>query len=296
MTNLPCDLIRDLLPLYLDGVCSEESKAAVEAHLEGCEACKAEYQRLLDAEQLTPTPDLTSEKAEEKQIKALRRVKRNLNKKRLAAVLLTTVAVVGIVTGLLMLASATRVILPYDETKIRVEAMTPENAKKAMVGETSKIEDMVDLQVSEEITEYYSYLTSKNLILKEDGKTIHVMYCYFSSSLPDYLAHGGKGNFRERRLQQGLEDSFSDGIMHWGLPTTWSSTEYSDDPVEPGFVDGYKISRVETPPEPGFPYIVTKEAPLDRIYYITGPHFSLEFSDDQKIIEQNSVLIWEREK
>ena len=31
----PCDLIRDLLPLYQDGVCSEESRAAVEEHLRG---------------------------------------------------------------------------------------------------------------------------------------------------------------------------------------------------------------------------------------------------------------------
>lgn len=35
-----CNIVRDLLPLYHDGVCSEESRAAVEGHLAGCEACR----------------------------------------------------------------------------------------------------------------------------------------------------------------------------------------------------------------------------------------------------------------
>jgi hypothetical protein len=35
-----CDVVTDLLPLYVDGVCSEESKKLVEEHLEECEACR----------------------------------------------------------------------------------------------------------------------------------------------------------------------------------------------------------------------------------------------------------------
>ena len=38
--NLSCDVIRDLLPLYHDGVCSEESKRIVEEHIETCADCK----------------------------------------------------------------------------------------------------------------------------------------------------------------------------------------------------------------------------------------------------------------
>lgn len=35
-----CELIRDLLPLYRDGVCSGESKAIVSEHLKSCESCR----------------------------------------------------------------------------------------------------------------------------------------------------------------------------------------------------------------------------------------------------------------
>ena len=31
-----CEIVRDLLPLYADGLCSEESRRAVEEHLKSC--------------------------------------------------------------------------------------------------------------------------------------------------------------------------------------------------------------------------------------------------------------------
>ena len=41
MDRLDHDIAQDLLPLYHDGVCSERSRAAVEEHLQTCEACRA---------------------------------------------------------------------------------------------------------------------------------------------------------------------------------------------------------------------------------------------------------------
>lgn len=40
MSLLPCEIIRDLLPLYRDQVCSAESSAAVKEHLSQCAACQ----------------------------------------------------------------------------------------------------------------------------------------------------------------------------------------------------------------------------------------------------------------
>ena len=42
MNEIKCEVIRDLLPLYHDGVCSEESKMLVEEHLASCEGCREE--------------------------------------------------------------------------------------------------------------------------------------------------------------------------------------------------------------------------------------------------------------
>ena len=53
------EIIRDLLPLYHDGVCSDASRAAVEAHLKECPDCRATLAAMdapLPAEQ-APIPD-----------------------------------------------------------------------------------------------------------------------------------------------------------------------------------------------------------------------------------------------
>ncbi len=40
--KISCEIIQDLLPLYCDGVCSQDSKQAIEAHLQDCGKCKAD--------------------------------------------------------------------------------------------------------------------------------------------------------------------------------------------------------------------------------------------------------------
>ncbi len=41
-----CNIIRDLLPLYHDGVCSQESTELVQGHLQACPQCRQELQML----------------------------------------------------------------------------------------------------------------------------------------------------------------------------------------------------------------------------------------------------------
>ena len=40
--DLPCVVVRDLLPLYHDGVVSSDTSDLIEAHLECCESCRDE--------------------------------------------------------------------------------------------------------------------------------------------------------------------------------------------------------------------------------------------------------------
>ena len=39
--NIPCELIRDLLPLYVDGLTSEASNREIKEHLETCGSWRA---------------------------------------------------------------------------------------------------------------------------------------------------------------------------------------------------------------------------------------------------------------
>ena len=38
--KLHCDIIQDLIPSYVDGLCSETSKNCVEEHLQDCKSCR----------------------------------------------------------------------------------------------------------------------------------------------------------------------------------------------------------------------------------------------------------------
>ena len=42
MKKISCNIIRDILPLYLDDVVSDDTKELVEEHLETCDACRTE--------------------------------------------------------------------------------------------------------------------------------------------------------------------------------------------------------------------------------------------------------------
>lgn len=44
--ELDCEIVKDLLPLYADGIASEVSRRSVESHLSGCKECMAVYQNM----------------------------------------------------------------------------------------------------------------------------------------------------------------------------------------------------------------------------------------------------------
>lgn len=47
--KISCDVIMDLLPLYYDGVCNDDSKKIVEEHLAECESCKGALEKIKNA-------------------------------------------------------------------------------------------------------------------------------------------------------------------------------------------------------------------------------------------------------
>ena len=52
--KIPCDLIVDLLPLYMNNLCSEGSKAIIAEHLETCEKCNKILDKLEAAADVLP--------------------------------------------------------------------------------------------------------------------------------------------------------------------------------------------------------------------------------------------------
>lgn len=65
MNKIPCDVIKDLLPLYEDNVCGEKSKDIVEEHLTECEECREYYERMTEKLPAVTEETAVSMKAED---------------------------------------------------------------------------------------------------------------------------------------------------------------------------------------------------------------------------------------
>ena len=61
MSKINCSLIKDLLPLYIDELCSDESTEIIKNHLEVCEECNKEYKQIKNEPILKEVNDNSSE-------------------------------------------------------------------------------------------------------------------------------------------------------------------------------------------------------------------------------------------
>lgn len=59
--KMTCEVVQDLLPLYVDGACTQGSKRLVEEHMKGCESCKKQL-----GEMGAPIEGLLAEPVQEK--------------------------------------------------------------------------------------------------------------------------------------------------------------------------------------------------------------------------------------
>jgi len=93
--KISCGIIKDLLPLYLDSVCSNESKAAIDEHLEVCNNCKTELQFM---QQSLPFSNTEQNLNEAEAIKNLSKVwKKGMNKSMRKGIFITLIVIVALV-------------------------------------------------------------------------------------------------------------------------------------------------------------------------------------------------------
>ena len=78
MNELKCCIVKDLLPLYIDDVLSQESASELRRHLQTCEGCSREYQALTQTVILPSNPEVQKENTQ-----MLKKFKRKWNLKKL---------------------------------------------------------------------------------------------------------------------------------------------------------------------------------------------------------------------
>ena len=89
--DLTCGVVRDLLPSYVEGLLGEESRQAVDRHLNGCLACTGALNAMRE-----PEPETEKQSRE---VDYLKQVKKRNNRKILAAVVCTSVVLLAAFLG-----------------------------------------------------------------------------------------------------------------------------------------------------------------------------------------------------
>ena len=150
---LPCHVVRDLLPLYHDGVVSAETRSAVGDHLMECESCRAEYQAMA-----RPLPEQAGKSGNTlDRFRALMR--RQKRRKIIAIVLAAALAACAAAGGITALSQWNIVPVSADDFEIRDVYLidTPEG-ERAFV---------------RWICTYGGSSTTKSRI-SDDGHTVHI--------------------------------------------------------------------------------------------------------------------------
>lgn len=92
MSDKNCNIIKDLLPLYIDGVASEETGKFVENHIAGCKECAKELELLKED---IPTKERIDENMEE--IKPIIKIKKQIRKKQVFIAGISALAVAAVI-------------------------------------------------------------------------------------------------------------------------------------------------------------------------------------------------------
>ena len=94
MKKISCNIIKDILPLYLDGVVSDDTKQLVEEHLKICDQCRNEAVTL---KQDVVLPASKSVRLAEKEV--VRDLKKKLFRKKFLVSAVSVIITIAILAG-----------------------------------------------------------------------------------------------------------------------------------------------------------------------------------------------------
>lgn len=95
-----CDIVQDLIPLYIDNVASEASEKLIVSHVETCSECKDFLEEMRNPLVL---PVAVEERMKER--KAFEGLKKAINKKVWRSIIISTLCVVLLMSGIVILTS-----------------------------------------------------------------------------------------------------------------------------------------------------------------------------------------------
>ncbi len=231
--KLECDIVKDLLPLYVEHLTSQTSSAAVEEHLETCETCKNAY-----LEMKAPTPPVQySREPAESFSNYVKKKKRILGLKTASITALVVLAVLFVASRFFAVGGAIY-LLALDSAKAQVQEDTDVSHYLWYMGDSAKKEYVNKWGMDETIFPE----TITNEMDVTDYKMVY--YNPWDKQFLSYLAVNYDEESYEKEVKR-LKD--------------YASTDYLGNYGADGFSDGYTLLAMESDPYYGFVYALSNQ-------------------------------------
>ena len=115
MSKISCHIIQDILPLYVDGIVSEDTKEMVEEHLWECESCRKEAEHMQERIVLPNKKEFYQKEQE-----MLQKFKRRLINRRVLSAILGAVFVCALLASGYTILMIPKEAIPFDPDKVKV--------------------------------------------------------------------------------------------------------------------------------------------------------------------------------
>jgi hypothetical protein len=189
--KITCDVVKDIIPLYVENMCSEDSRNIVEEHISKCEDCKNYLDEMKKMN--TISADIN--------INPLLKIRSTLRKKKIHAIILTTM--VSLMFFVIMVVFLTEPeYIPYSEEAITINEQGDASVL-ALFGEGVSGYDINSHQTDDNkgyvyhITTWNTLLNrmtdelqANNTVLNPNGENIIAIYYYEPDGSEDELIYG----------------------------------------------------------------------------------------------------------
>jgi hypothetical protein len=210
---IKCDVIMDLIPLYHDGVCSEESRKLVEAHLESCESCRV---YLAELEEEFKMESMVQD-VEQRSAESFVRVKKELSKNRFRVGLISAILTLVIGFGAYWGIFGYELPMAFEPELVSVTELPDGGLEVRFNGDSL----------------YGSYWGEK--IIEENGVEKRIKVFYLTETLWTRLFANKEGTLLDREplntIQPNVEGMEVAAVYYWIADFHKSLSEFSvDDP------------------------------------------------------------------
>lgn len=136
--NYHCGIIRDLIPMYIDEICGEESVHAVKEHIEKCEKCRKYYEIMRGKCDFDGVKSSNSEDMEMEN--GLKKIKIKINKKIRKIIIEAVSAVLVLTVAFQILFNAPIKKLDKDAVKISAEVYPIDELPHSLKTDNTSVE------------------------------------------------------------------------------------------------------------------------------------------------------------